>query len=152
MSAKGNQIRAKMIKSHPKTDGEKLAGLEIFLHEKFPDWNVKIEPYLLFSKGEDEYLSGWDSLTEEQVKSHTVHHPDVWIVRGGLPILVLELDGSWHDKHIEQTNERDKRFKDNGFTLIVVNETDLKFELNLPISAKLSQDQINDAFMKQLLN
>ena len=150
MSAKGNQIRNKMIQSYAKTDGAKLAGLEKFLHVKFPEWAVKIEPYALFSKAEDEYLSCWDSLTEEQVKKYTVHHPDVWIVRGSMPILILELDGSWHDKHIEATNERDRRFRDNGFTLIVVNETDLKFELNLPISAKLSQDQINNAFWEKI--
>lgn len=152
VSQAGNQIRDKIIKSYPKTDGQKLAGLEKFLRHKYPDWIIKIEPYLLFTKGEDEYLCCFSFLTEGQVKRHTVHHPDIHIVRGGKPVLILELDGPWHDKHVEATCRRNKRYEDNLFDLIVINETDLKFELDLKISARLTQDQINEAFQAKISN
>ena len=151
MTNSGNQIRDKMIKSYPKTDEAKLGGLERFLHKEHPTWSIFKEPFMLFTKGEDEHVGTYTTLDEHQVRTYKVHHPDIWMKRGDVRI-VLELDGAWHDKHVEATNERDKRYKWNFITCLVVNETDLKFELDLPISAKLSQDQINEAFHQKIIN
>lgn len=144
-----NQIRAKMISKYPKTDPAKLAGLERFLHEKFPNATVVLEAYLIFTKGEDEYI-GWKiSLSEESVKQYKIHNPDVLLfLNQGM--IILELDGPIHDKKTWKTSERDRVYGLNNFRCRVVNETNLKFELDVAKSADLSQDQINQAFWKKL--
>jgi len=151
MPDKNTQMRNQKIKQFPKTDEAKLGGLETFLHKNFGDWAIFKEPYMLFTKGEDEHVGTYLSLDEHQVKTYKIHHPDFWMKRSEHRI-VLELDGDWHDKYVEKTNDRNRRYKLNYIPCVVVNETNLKFELNLPISAKLSQDQINEAFHQKIVN
>lgn len=151
MSAKGNQIRDKMIRLFPKTDGQKLAGLEHFLHQKYPTWDVHIEPFMIFKKGEDEFVEWNNELTIDQVQTFDPHPPDILIIREG-GMLVLELDGPIHDKKTEKTDKRNKRYELNDIPYIVVNETDLKFELGLAKSAPLTQDQINEAYAAKITN
>ena len=72
MSAKGNQIRNKMIQSHPKTDRQKLVGIRTLLTETQPKISVTLEPYMLFTKGEDEYQGWHEELGQDQVEQFTV--------------------------------------------------------------------------------
>lgn len=117
----------------------------------FPEWQVWIEPFMIFTKGEDEFVDCLESLDEEQVKTHTIHPPDIWIIREDGKSLILELDGPIHDtKRTEKTAKRNKLFELNDLDYIVVNEQDLKFELGLAKSADLTQDQINAAFVGQI--
>jgi len=150
-SNSGNQIKAKMIQSHPKTDRQKLAGLELFLHEKFPECEVVLEPYMMFSKGEDEYC-GWESeLTKSQVSQYKIHPPDVLLfLNAGM--IILELDGPIHDIKTFKTSERNRIFELNDLVYRVVNERDLKDKLGIAKSANLSQDQINEAFYQKIVN
>ena len=138
-----------MIRSYPKTDGEKLIGLAKFLRDTFPPWLVRIEPYMMFTKGEDKFVGWNDELSEDQVRMHTIHHPDILFFFNE-NMIVLELDGHIHDIKTAKTDERNVRYEMNNISYIVVNETDLKFELDLPISAKLSQEQINQEFFKKI--
>lgn len=146
----GNQIRNKMIQSFPKTDCEKLGGLETFLHETYPDWDVKLEHFMLFTKGEDEFVGIFDVLDEEQVNTHVVHPPDFWIELPDGRSIVLELDGAIHDIKTMKTSERNRRFELNNLDYHVVNEADLKMKLGVKKSNPLSQDQINQAFKEKL--
>lgn len=147
----GNQIRNKMIQSHPKTDRAKLAGLETFLHEKFPMGEVELEPYMMFTKGEDEYIGWAHTLTRDQVSKYKIHPPDALLfLNTGMTI--LELDGPIHDIKTWKTSERNRIFELNNLTYRVVNERDLKDKLGIAKSAPLSQDQINEAFFEALVH
>jgi len=151
MPDKNTQIRNKKILSYPKSDIQKLAGLEVYIHNKFPNWKVYIEPYMLFSKGEDKFIDCLSHLTEKQVSKYKIHSPDVWIILEDGKFLVLELDGSIHDVKVGKTLDRNKLFERNKIDFCVVNETDLKFELGLRKSVNLTQEQINNAFEKKIL-
>ncbi len=150
MSAKGNQIRNKMIQAHPKTDRQKLAGLETFLHKKFPECSVELEPYMMFSKGEDEYI-GWKSeLTRDEVSKYKIHPPDVLLfLNAGM--IILELDGPVHDIKTMKTSGRNILFELNDLVYRVVNESNLKDKLGIAKSSLLTQDQINEAFYEEII-
>lgn len=152
MSAKNNQIQNKMIRLFPKTDGQKLAGLEKFIHSKYPFIAVHVEPHMMFTKGEDELVSWETTLTREQVEKYNTHPPDMILEVGDEDILIFELDGPIHDKKTEKTDKRNKLYELNDIPYIVINETDLKFELGLAKSAPLTQDQINEAFAQKMTN
>lgn len=151
MGNSGNQIRNKMIQGNPKTDGQKLAGLEKFLHRMYPDCSVIVEPHLIFTKGEDEFQS-WESyLDQETVEKFNTHPADLLLRLPAGNFIVLELDGPIHDtKRTEKTAKRNKLYELNNIPYVVVNEADLKFELQMPKTRPLTQDQINDAFYEKI--
>lgn len=151
MGDSGNQIRNKMINSHPKTDGAKLAGLEKLLHKEFPDCSVIVEPHLIFTKGEDEYQS-WESyLDQETVEKYNTHPADLLLRLPAGKFIVLELDGLIHDtKRTEKTANRNRLYELNDIPYVVVNEADLRFELGMPKTRPLTQEQINNAFLEKI--
>ena len=148
---KNTQIKNKMIRSHPKTDREKLAGLERFIHKEYPDLTVLLEWYLLFVKGEDKFENLYAEITKEMTQTFTISNPDLVLVTTD-EMVVVELDGGIHDVKTEKTNSRNKRYELNHIPYIVINEADLKFRLRkdiLPESWNLSQDQINAEFKER---
>jgi len=152
-SDKGNQIRAKKIASSPIGDALKHPDLESHLKRTHPAWNILPQEYMTFTKGEDEYQFHSDTLTVEQVAKYKIAHPDYYITKDDQKVLLLELDGAWHDKHVKQTLDRNKLYSLNGFAYIAVSETELKFKLRpdiKPTSWKLSQQQINDEFDRRM--
>ncbi len=150
MGNAGNQIRNKMINSHPKTDRAKLVGLRKFLRDEIPGVIVHLEPHMMFTKGEDQFVGWDDSLTEEEVKTYTTHPPDVILYLPDGEMMVLELDGAIHDEKVEKTRKRDLRCILNNILFVVVNESDLKFELGIAKSALLPQEEINKAFLEKI--
>ena len=149
MTNKGNQIRSKMINSYPKTDYQKLAGLEIHIHHKYPEISVKVEPFILFSKGEDEYIKWGYTLSKDEVENYDVHPPDMLLFRGDGKI-AFELDGAIHDIKTEKTDKRNKRYDLNRIPYIMINEAELKLKLGIPKSRPLTQQQINTEFDERL--
>jgi len=150
MGNAGNQIKAKMIRSHPKTDRQKLVGLRKFLRLEFPWCVIELEHYMMFTKGEDKFVGWADSLTEEEVKTYTTHPPDAVIMFPDSELIILELDGPIHDIKVEKTNKRNKRCDLNDLMYVVVNERDLKFKLGIAKSALLPQDAINKEFLRKI--
>lgn len=152
-SNKNNQMRNRMISQYPKTDREKLAGLERFIHKEYPEWEVFLEPYFLFSKGEDEFIHAWPNyVTEEQIAgNYNINHPDLYLINDQ-KVLVMELDGPIHDIKTEKTDKRNKRYELNNIPYIVINESELKLKLAIPKSNKLTQDQINNEFKERFDN
>ena len=75
MNNKFNQVKNHKINQNPKTDGEKLAGLEKFIHKIMPYWSVIVEPFILFTKGEDEFVSWETFLTQSMVEKYLIHPP-----------------------------------------------------------------------------
>lgn len=150
MNNSGNQIRSKMIRQFSKTDRGKLGGLEIFLHKRYPDWKVYIEPFMLFEKGEDVFVRCVQFANEHEVNKYKIYPPDIWVIRNTGKPLVLELDGEIHNIKMDKTDKRNKLFEVNNIEYVIVNEVDLKFELRLTQSADLSQQQINEAFQHKI--
>jgi len=147
MVNKNTQIRNKMIKQYPKTDREKLAGLERHIHEKHPIYLVAMEPYLIFTKGEDKFIKLSSELNEWTVQHRHVHHCDLFLIHStNSRQLVIELDGSIHDIKTEKTDKRNARYELNNIPYIVINESELKEKLGVPKSRPLTQDQINEEF------
>ena len=149
MNNSGNQIRNYKIKQYPKTDREKLAGIERYIHEKYPNDAVILEGFIMFTKGEDEYAGIRKDLTLEDAERYNVHPFDVGIIHNG-SLLLFELDGPIHDIKTEKTISRNKKYKLNNIPYIVINETELKLKLDIPKSRPLTQEQINQEFDEKL--
>lgn len=150
MGNTGNQIKVKMIRSHPKTDRQKLVGLRKFLRLEFPWCVIELEHYMMFTKGEDRFVGWAASLTEEEVKTYNTHPPDAVIMFPDTELIILELDGPIHNIKVEKTHERNKKYELNDLMYVVVNERDLKFKLGIAKSALLPQEVINDEFLRKI--
>ena len=107
MNNSGNQIKIKKILENPKTDRQKLVGIRAFIWAKYPAISVTLEPFMLFSKGEDEYQGWHNDLRKDQVEEFTVHPPDL-ILRFGYKHqsreIFFELDGEIHNIKTEKTD------------------------------------------------
>lgn len=152
MNNSGNQIRNKMIQSYPKTDREKLAGLERHVHQKYYSIAVAIEPIMMFTKGEDEYVGTEYTLDKGTVEKYLTHPPDMILYING-KMVVFELEGSWHITHNSKDVKRNKRYELNKIPYFMLVEEVLKKKLRpdiYPESWKLSQEQINAEFDKKI--
>lgn len=145
MTNKNNQIRNKMIQSYPKTDRQKLAGVARHIYKNHPTWNTFIEPYLIFTKGEDKYLDWTTHLPRTLVERYLIHPCDMLIITND-GTMYFELDGPIHDIKTEKTAQRDRRYELNNMKYLVINEADLKHRLGIPKSRPLTQEQINEEF------
>jgi len=150
MSNKNNQMRNYKIRQNALTDVEKLAGLESFIiHE----CHARIVPqaWLLFVKGEDQYIGWRTDLNEYEVNTYKPHHPDILVFTDDM--IIVELDGDWHKLPPGKKDiARNKRYELNDITYIVINEEELKMKLRPDIKPKswsLSQDQINAEFKER---
>jgi len=151
MPNKNTQIRAKMIAQYPKTDREKLAGFERLIHRKFPNIAVSIEPFMIFSKGEDEYMGTRDSLDRVDSRKYVVHPPDMILFIKNRKV-VFELDGDWHINHTSKDFKRDQRLRDNNIEFFIINESELREKLGV---TKLTQEQLDLEFtlrIKEFIN
>lgn len=150
MNNSGNQIRNRMISRNPITDTAKLAGLERFIHEQYPEVTVTLQPYLLFTKGEDEYVGWRAELTQRMVEMYRIFHSDMILVIPDKDDLIFELDGAIHDtKRSNRTEIRNDLYQMNDIPYIVINEANLKYDLGVKPSNKLSQNQINAEFQRR---
>ena len=75
---------------------------------------------------------------------------DILLVDEHSNLIVFELDGPIHDKYTEKTFKRNMRYELNKLLYIVINEEDLKYELGIKNSNKLTQNDINAEFMKRM--
>ena len=147
--SKNNQIKNKMIQTHPKTDRARLGGLETFLHKAFEGCSVTLEPHMMFTKGEDEYVGMGLDLTLGQVRRHNTYAPDAVFHFQNVQI-ILELDGPIHDIKTMKTEKRNKLYELNKINYVVVNESELRDKLRIPKSRPLTQEQINKAFYTKI--
>ena len=150
MNNSNNQMKAKMIQSHAITDTEKIAGMERYINTRYPKWTVYPQAWLTFTKGEDEYQYCSRTLTQEEVEEYSTSHPDLYIIKDNGSILIIELDGPIHDIKTEKTSKRNKRYELNRIPYIVISESDLKHDLDIPKSRSLTQKQINTELEKRL--
>jgi len=138
-------MKAKMIKSFPKSDREKLASFERLIHRNFTGISVAIEPFMLFSKGEDEYEGTRFTLDRAQTSKYTIHPPDMILYING-KMLVFELDGDWHINHKSKDEKRDERLRLNNIDFIIIDESELRDKLGLSDNTKLTFEQLDEEF------
>ena len=144
MNNSNNQIRNKLIKQYPKTDRQKLVGIRDMIGSKYPPVSVTLEPFMLFTKGEDEYQGWHNDLRKDQVEEFIVHPPDLVLrfsYKHQSREIFFELDGPIHDIKTKKTSERNRRYELNSLEYFVINETDLKFKLEIPKTRPLTQEQ-----------
>ncbi len=154
MNNSGNQIRNKKILENPKTDRQKLVGIRAMIQSKHPTISVTLEPFMLFSKGEDEYQGWHNDLYQEQVEKYIVHPPDIVLrfsYKHQSREIFFELDGEIHNIKTEKTGKRNKRYELNSLEYFVINEADLKLKLGMPKTRPLTQAQINNEFELKFL-
>ena len=152
MNNSNNQIRNKKILENPKTDRQKLVGIRAMIQSKYPAISVTLEPFMLFSKGEDEYLTTFTFLNEQQVRKFTVHPPDLVLrfsYKHQSRQIFFELDGEIHNIKTEKTDKRNRRYELNNLEYFVINEADLKLKLEMPKTRPLTQEQINLEFISE---
>ncbi len=140
-----------MISQYPKTDREKLIGLRDYIWKNYKSSGVVVEPFMVFSKGEDEFQYFAEWLSNEEVTKFNTFPCDLLLIINGKR-LVFELDGPIHDIKTEKTDKRNKRYELNNLPYIVINESELKLKLAIPKSRKLTQDQINKEFKERFDN
>ena len=149
MNNSNNQIKNKKILENPKTDRQKLIGIRSMIWRKHPALSITLEPFMLFSKGEDEYLGWHNDLRKDQVEEFLVHPPDIVLrfsYKHQSREIFFELDGEIHNIKTEKTGQRNKRYELNNLEYFVINEADLKLKLDMPKTRGLTQEQINDEF------
>lgn len=150
MNHKYTQIKGKIIRSHGLNDTQKLADLERYIHQTHPRLSVIMQPYLLFTKGEDEYAGMKMTLTESLTKEYTPIPPDMVLHQhNDHRVIIFELDGKIHDIKTVKTEKRNNLYKINGFKTIIINEENLKETLKI---TKLAQHHINAEFTRRLAN
>lgn len=153
MNNSGNQIRNKMIQQYPKTDRQKLVGIRAMIWAKYPAISVTLEPFMLFTKGEDEYQGWHNDLRQDQVEEFVVHPPDIVLrfnYQDKSREIFFELDGAIHDIKTSKTTKRNERYELNNLEYFVVNEADLKMVLEIPKTRPLTQEQLNRSFNQGL--
>jgi len=144
-----------MISQYPKTDREKLVGIRKFIRENEIRCQIMLEPFLIFSRGEDEYQFCTDQIGSVMkqimdVKGWYFKRTDLMLfLYDTVSALIIELDGSIHEIKTERTIKRNQRYELNGIPYIVINEELLKEKLAIPNSTKLTQDQINTEFKER---
>jgi hypothetical protein len=139
-----------MIQRNEKTDRQKLAGLEHHIHENYSQCSVILEPFMMFTKGEDQYVGWRRELDKYDVETYRIHPPDM-IIMFQSKLIAFELDGTIHDSKTAKTQARNDLYELNGISYVVINETDLKEKLGIfPRSKGLTQHQINEEFDKKI--
>ena len=149
MNNSNNQIRNKKILENPKTDRQKLTGIQSMISIKYPAMSATLEPFMLFTKGEDEYQGWHNDLYKEQVEQFLVHPPDIVLrfsYKHQSREIFFELDGEIHNIKTEKTAARNRRYELNNLEYFVINEAELKLKLGMPKTRGLTQEQINDEF------
>lgn len=108
-----------------KNDLEELTEIGQFLRDNFPEVLVRIEWAILYN-GNDEY-KGYSKVIYED-SEYKFRTPDIILINKKTRKLLgcIEIDGSIHDVHMDDTWKRNKVYEDLGINLKVVDKSLLK--------------------------
>ena len=120
------------------------AGCEI------PYESIHVEPSLLLPRDEADVVPAEPTFAEEAGKRlnadasdrlYVRRHPDLCVTIAGVPRLVVEMDGSWHDTPPgrKATDRRDRSYRDAGIELVAIRLSEypdgLSWQENLAVRA-----------------
>ena len=110
-----------------KNDIDELTELGQFLRDAFPKILVRVE-WAMFYDDENMYR-GYSKVVYEDSK-YNFRIPDFMLIDKESKKLLgcIEIDGSIHDVHVDDTDKRNKLYDDLNINLKVINKTLLKIE------------------------
>lgn len=122
MALKNNQ--AKNFFSY-KNDERELVEVGQFIRDT-TDYRVEREWYILFEK-ETGFYVGYSKTFNGNPK-YKPRNPDLIIINKNTNqlLLVIEIDGSVHDVHISETEERNEEYRYAGVPLLVIDKREIE--------------------------
>ena len=112
-------------KQRGQSDTADLIYLENFLKERF---HIKFyrEWYVGFDKEYSNLLRIADKVGKNESRKFRWKNPDLLSFGSKYGVIIVELDGSVHDRKVAKTEERNELFRGAGIKLIVLNISDIK--------------------------
>ena len=120
-----------------------LVALKRFIREEF-GLDFKREWYVGFDKEYGNLCRISESVGRKELERFKWKNPDLLCVSEQFGVIIVELDGTVHDRKVQKTIERNVLFRGAGIKLIVLNIADIK-EFGETIQDHLAQE------MKKLL-
>ena len=126
MAKKLSGIRhGQRVKQKGQSDTADLICLENFLKKRF---HIKFyrEWYVGFDKEYGNLLRITDKVGKNESRRFRWKNPDLLSFGSKYGVIIVELDGSVHDRKVAKTEERNELFRGAGIKLIVLNISDIK--------------------------
>jgi hypothetical protein len=112
-------------KQKGQSDLEQLISLKQFLKQRF-HMDFKREWYVGFDKEYGNLCRISESVGRKELERFRWKNPDLLCVDKEYGIIIVELDGSIHDRKVQKTIERNELFRGAGIKLVVLNIADIK--------------------------
>ena len=112
-------------KQKGQSDLEQLISLKQFLKQRF-HMDFKREWYVGFDKEYGNLCRISEQVGRKELERFRWKNPDLLCVDKEYGIIIVELDGSIHDRKVQKTIERNELFRGAGIKLVVLNIADIK--------------------------
>ena len=112
-------------KQKGQSDLEQLISLKQILKQRF-HMDFKREWYVGFDKEYGNLCRISESVGRKELERFRWKNPDLLCVDKEYGIIIVELDGSIHDRKVQKTIERNELFRGAGIKLVVLNIADIK--------------------------
>ena len=104
-------------------DEAELIDIANFIRARF-NIKVKIDLYVFFN--EDGTVKRFSKHVHTDEAKDDYRCPDLTLVVNNKILCFIEIDGSIHDVHVDDTDKRNQKYKKSGLDLIVANKAELK--------------------------
>ena len=134
-------IRYGQKKQRGKSDEALLIKIQNYLRKRW-HLNFKREWYIGFDKESNKLCCILEQVSKDISDSYKWKNPDLLYIHKNLGLLVIEVDGSVHDRKIDKTLQRNRLYEKNGLKLSVISLSQLKH------SGKTIEEEIDWKMMK----
>ena len=128
-------------KQKGQSDLEQLIMLKQFLKQRF-HMDFKREWYVGFDREYGNLYRISESVGKQELSEFKWKNPDLLCFDNQHGIIIVELDGSIHDRKVQKTVERNELFRGAGIKLVVLNIADIK-EVGETIIGRLESDMMD---------
>ena len=126
MTKKLSGIRyGQRVKQKGQSDLEQLVGIKTFLKDRF-HMEFKREWYVGFDKEYGYLCRIAEQVGRKEQQRFRWKNPDLLCLDRKYGLIIVELDGSIHDRKVAKTEERNELFRGAGIKLIVLNIADIR--------------------------
>jgi hypothetical protein len=112
-------------KQKGQSDLTQLITLKRYLRDRF-HMDFKREWYIGFDKEYGYICRVSETVSNRDIKKFKWKNPDLLCIHKKHGFIIVELDGSVHDRKIRKTEERNELFRGGGIKLVVLNIADIK--------------------------
>jgi hypothetical protein len=113
------------VKQKGQSDLEQLVGIKTFLKDRF-HMEFKREWYVGFDKEYGYLCRIAEQVGRKEQQRFRWKNPDLLCLDRKYGLIIVELDGSIHDRKVAKTEERNELFRGAGIKLIVLNIADIR--------------------------